>query len=235
MDEVLNNEKYYDNIDLNKYKYQILPENFDNYELNFKIIIIGNSGVGKTNLSNRAIRKKFVPNHAMTIGFEFFTFNININNKNIRLQVWDTCGQEVYRSLIHNFYKNSSLGILVYSIDDRNSFEEIEYWYKEIRKYANSDIKLFLIGNKSDLEESRTVSMEEGLHFYNDYKLNLFCESSAKTGYNIDKIFIKASFILYDEYINNLIESDSTETESLPINDKITLDSISKRQKKNCC
>ena len=115
------------------------------------------------------------------------------------------------------------------------SFKNVDFWLKEVRNYSNPDILIFLIGNKSDLEESRTVSMEEGLHFYNDYKLNLFCESSAKTGYNIDKIFIKASFILYDEYINNLNESDSTETESLPINDKITLDSISKRQKKNCC
>ena len=233
--EDLNNEIYYDNIDLNKYKYEILKDNFDNYDLSFKIIIIGNSGVGKTNLSNRAIRKKFETNHCMTIGFEFFSFNININNKNLRLQIWDTCGQEVYRSLIQNFYKNSSLAVLVYSIDDRKSFEEINFWFKEVKQYSNSNIKIFLIGNKTDLNEIRKVSTEEGLNFYNDFKLNLFCESSAKTGHNISKIFIKAGFILYDDYLNNLNESDSIENESIHINDKVSFNSINSKQKRNCC
>ena len=235
MSEDLNNGIIYDNIDINKYKYKILYDNNDNFEYNFKIILIGDSGVGKTNLSNRAIRKKFDTSHCPTIGFEFFTFIININNKIIRLQIWDTCGQEVYRSLIQNFYKNASLTILVYSIDDRNSFEEIEYWYNEVKKNSGYDMKYFLIGNKNDLTELRKVPIEEGKKFYDDYKFNLFCETSAKTNYNIEKIFIKASILLYDEYINNEVECNSTDTQSFHINDKKTYNSINSKNKKKCC
>lgn len=96
---------------------EILEEDTSNYDLSFKIIIIGDSGVGKSCLSLRGIKNLYDSNYNATVGFEFFTFSVRINNQILKLQVWDTCGQEIYRSLITNFYRNSSLAMMVYSID----------------------------------------------------------------------------------------------------------------------
>jgi small GTP-binding protein len=99
--------------------YEILPEDYPNYDLSFKVIVIGNSGVGKSCLSVKATKNIFTESYSATIGFEFFTFNIKLNNnKVIKLQIWDTCGQEIYRSLITNFYRNCSLAIIVYSVTE---------------------------------------------------------------------------------------------------------------------
>lgn len=96
---------------------EILSEDYGSYDLSFKIIVIGDSGVGKSCLTMRATKNTFDYNYNATVGFEFFTFNTGIDNRVVKLQVWDTCGQEIYRSLITNFYRNSALAIMVYSID----------------------------------------------------------------------------------------------------------------------
>ena len=183
------------------YKFEILPEDYTNFDLSFKLIVIGDSGVGKSCLTNNAVKNIFDESYNATVGFEFFTFNVKMNNKVIKLQIWDTCGQELYRSLITNFYRNSSLAIMVYAINSRESFENIEMWLRELRTHSNPDAKVFLIGNKIDLESERKVSKEEGEKFCKDNKLNGFMESSAKTGVNAQNIFIKAAQALYDDYI----------------------------------
>lgn len=102
---------------MNDLKYEILPEDYERYDLSFKIIVVGDAGVGKSCLTMRATKNLFDEQYNATVGFEFFTFNIRINDMVIKLQVWDTCGQEIYRSLIANFYRNSSLAVIVFSID----------------------------------------------------------------------------------------------------------------------
>jgi small GTP-binding protein len=97
--------------------YEILPDDYTQYDLSFKLIVIGDSGVGKSCLTLKATKNIFENNYNATVGFEFFTFNIKVNDKVLKLQIWDTCGQEIYRSLITNFYRNSSLAIMVYAID----------------------------------------------------------------------------------------------------------------------
>ena len=97
---------------------EVLPEDCPKYDLSFKVIVIGNSGVGKSCLSIKATENIFENNYLATVGFEFFAFNVKLNDKIIKLQIWDTCGQEIYRSLITNFYRNSSLAIIVYAIDE---------------------------------------------------------------------------------------------------------------------
>jgi len=97
---------------------EILKEDYPNYDLSFKIIVIGNSGVGKSCLAVQATKSIFENNYVATVGFEFFSFNLKMDGKVIKLQIWDTCGQEIYRSLITNFYRNSSLAIIVYAIDE---------------------------------------------------------------------------------------------------------------------
>ena len=182
-----------------KEEYEILPEEFQNFDLSFKIIVIGDSGVGKSCLTLKGTKNYFENYYSPTVGFEFFTFNIKIKDQVIRLQIWDTCGQEVYRSLISSFYRNSSLAILVYSIDNENSFKNLEVWLNEIKKNGNPDIKVFLIGNKNDLEEKREVSEEKAKRFNKEYGLNMFLETSAKTGINAQKVFVEAANLLYEE------------------------------------
>lgn len=96
---------------------EILPHDYPQYDLSFKIIIIGDAGVGKSSLTNKAIKNTFEDSYFATVGFEFFAFNVKLGDKIIKLQIWDTCGQELYRSLITNFYRNASLAIMVYSIN----------------------------------------------------------------------------------------------------------------------
>ena len=168
--------------------------------LTFKIIIIGNSGVGKTSITTSAVKNVFINDYKSTIGMEIFSLYLKVNDKPIKLQIWDTCGQEIYRSLIQNFYRNSSLAIIVYSIDKKNSFKDINLWIKEIRVNSSPDIKIVLIGNKSDLDKDRQVSYEEGKKYLDDDEVLKFFETSAKTGENIKKLFEEISIILYKDY-----------------------------------
>ena len=183
------------------FDYEILPDDHIEYDLSFKIIVIGDSGVGKSCLSTKATRNKFENDHCPTVGFEFFTFNIKIENKVIKLQIWDTCGQELYRSLITNFYRNSSLAIIVYAINSRESFKNIDMWLKELRTNSSPDTKVILIGNKIDLEDERQIKTEEGKSFAKENNLTNFMESSAKSGFNCQNIFIYIAKLLRDDFL----------------------------------
>ena len=172
------------------------------YDYSFKMIVIGDAGVGKSCLTNRAAKDKFISNYSPTIGFEFLSFSTNIDNKIIKLQIWDTCGQEVYRSLITNFYRNASLAMMVYSIDSRESFEHINQWLKEVRIQSHPDVKIILIGNKADLEKERAVTYEEAKKLKDENQILYFEETSAKTGLNSKTVFEEAARILYNEQKN---------------------------------
>ena len=180
---------------------QIINEELAQYDVSFKIIIIGDSFVGKSCLTIKAAKNVFENYYTSTVGFEFFSMLYKINSKIIRLQIWDTCGQEEYRSLIQNFYRNASLAILVYSIDKRTSFENLEVWLNEIKGRGSPDVKIFLVGNKIDLSENREVSIEEGQKFYEDHKLNLFIETSAKSGENVQELFKKVAIALNKDHL----------------------------------
>ena len=168
---------------------QVLSDDFPNFDLSFKLIIVGDSGVGKSCLSIKASRNYFEDFYSPTVGFEFLTFNVKVEDKTVKLQIWDTCGQEVYRSLISSFYRSASLAIIVYSIDNEESFNNIEKWLNDVKSQSNPNVKIFLIGNKADLEDKRKVARIEGEKFYNDHKLSYFIETSAKTGFNVQNVF----------------------------------------------
>ena len=209
--------------------YEILPDDYTQYDLSFKIIVIGDSGVGKSSLTTKATKNIFEEAYNATVGFEFFTFNIRINEKIVKLQIWDTCGQELYRSLITNFYRNSSLAIIVYAVNQKNSFENIEMWLRELRTHSNPDAKVFLIGNKIDLINQRVISTEEGQSFSKSNKLNKFIEASAKSGINAQQIFIEAARLLYDDYM--LYNGNDEDDTSTGIQDKSASFSYKAKQK----
>ena len=184
-------------------KIQILKqENAENmkYNLAFKVIVIGNSYVGKSSLVNSALKNRFVDGYSSTIGFDYCSFYVKINNDVIKLQIWDTCGQEIYQSLISNFYRNSSLAIMVYAINDKASFENLDIWLKDLKKDASPDIKTILIGNKCDLESERKIKKFVAETYAKDFGFLNFFETSAKTGFNSQKVFINSALILYEDY-----------------------------------
>lgn len=220
----------------NNLNYEILPDDYTQYDLSFKCIVIGDSGVGKSSLTNKATNNIFDDNYNATVGFEFFTFNIKINDTIIKLQIWDTCGQELYRSLITNFYRNSSLALIVYSVISERSFTNIDRWLQELRTHSNPDVKIILIGNKIDLIEQRVISKEQGELLAKKNNMNLFIETSAKAGINAQTTFVQMAYILYQDYLkyknNDDLASDSTyktvETTGKTIEHK-------KQVKSGCC
>ena len=143
-------------------KVEIVPEDYTQYDLSFKIIVIGDPGVGKSCLTLKAIKNYFTDGHNATVGFDFFTYCVKLNGTVVKLQIWDTCGQEIYKSLVFNFFRNSSLALMVYSIDNKDSFNNLNFWLKDIKTQSSPDVKIFLRGNKSDLEQNREVTQQMG-------------------------------------------------------------------------
>ena len=212
---------------------ETLPEDYAQYDLSFKMIVIGDSGVGKSCLTTKAVKNKFEEFYQATIGFEFLTFNLKMNETVVKLQIWDTCGQEVYRSLISNFYRNSSLAVLLYAIDNRDSFINVDNWLKELKGQANPDVKIMIVGNKCDLEDERKVSIEEGKEFKEKNNLNFFMEASARTGFNAKNVLIEAAKILYRDYLvnKNLYDNDGDSIDNIKVKN---MESITVK-KKGCC
>jgi Ras-related protein Rab-6A len=216
------------------YKIEFLPEDYPQYDLSFKLIFIGDSSVGKSCLTTKAVKNNFEEYYQATVGFEFLTFNMKVNDKVIKLQIWDTCGQEIYKSLISNFYRNSSLAVLVYAIDNKESFTHVENWLNDLKSQANEDVRIFLVGNKADLEEDRKVTKEEGEKYKLDQHLDLFMETSAKTGQNARNVLIEAAKILYNDYL----KFDENNANNVPTPKKKGTELIAKpakKEKKGCC
>jgi small GTP-binding protein len=133
--------------------FEILPRDYPKFDYNYKIIVIGDSGVGKTCLTLRASTGEFHTQEPPTLGFEYLAYYLKYKNKILKLEIWDTCGQEQYRSLIKSFFSNSSLAIIAYAIDDKKSFNSIDEWVRQCKTSCSPDTKFFLIGNKADLIE----------------------------------------------------------------------------------
>jgi small GTP-binding protein len=202
MDKV-NQPQNSNSIDEQEYKVELLKDDIKHYDLSFKVVIIGDSSVGKTTLLMKLKNPDYDTNelYKPTIGFEFMSFSVKVNDSILQLQVWDTCGQEIYRSLVTNFYRNSVLAVLVYAVDNENSFESIKAWIEELKINTNDEIRTILIGNKNDLEE-RKISVMDGQCLANDYGFEHFFETSAKTGQNTKNMIEEIGKILYKDYCN---------------------------------
>jgi small GTP-binding protein len=236
----------YENQEEKDVEYEILPDDVNEVNYSFKIIVIGDSAVGKSSLTLKGTKDHFKDFYTPTIGFEFLSFNIRIKDKIVKLQIWDTCGQEVYRSLISSFYRNSSLAIIVYAIDNQESFDNLESWLDEIKSQTHPYLKIFLIGNKVDLEDKRVIDRAIAEELAKEHKIDLFLETSAKTGYNAQKIFVKAAQILVENYkdfanidprdsINSKDKSSITLTANDNEKEGETDDNDKKRKKKCGC
>uniref|UniRef100_A0AC11CR26 RAB2A, member RAS onco family n=1 Tax=Ovis aries TaxID=9940 RepID=A0AC11CR26_SHEEP len=157
------------------------------YAYLFKYIIIGDTGVGKSCLLLQFTDKRFQPVHDLTIGVEFGARMITIDGKQIKLQIWDTAGQESFRSITRSYYRGAAGALLVYDITRRDTFNHLTTWLEDARQHSNSNMVIMLIGNKSDLESRREVKKEEGEAFAREHGL-IFMETSAKTASNVEEV-----------------------------------------------
>ena len=161
---------------------------YTNFDYLLKYIIIGDATVGKSNLLLRYYKDTFNYDYQITIGIEFGAKNVKIRNKTYKIQIWDTAGQENFKSITRAYYTNSACVLVVYDISSRDSFNNVNNWINECKNLSSKSILLVLVGNKSDLEERRQVNFEEGQELA-DKNGMLFYETSAKIGTNVDTVF----------------------------------------------
>ncbi|KAL0915150.1 hypothetical protein M5K25_015549 [Dendrobium thyrsiflorum] len=158
------------------------------YDYLFKIVLIGDSGVGKSNILSRFTRNEFSLDSKSTIGVEFATKTLQIEGKMVKAQIWDTAGQERYRAITSAYYRGAVGAFLVYDITKRQTFENIQRWLRELRDHADSNIVIMMAGNKSDLKHLRAISTEDAQLMAEKEGLS-FLETSALEAINIDKAF----------------------------------------------
>jgi len=162
--------------------------NDDEYDYLFKVVLIGDSGVGKSNLLSRFTRNEFNLESKSTIGVEFATKSIQTENKTIKAQIWDTAGQERYRAITSAYYRGAVGALLVYDISKRMSYDNVSRWLKELRDHADQNIVIMLVGNKKDLRHMRQVQTDEAKEFCKQNKL-FFIETSALADSNVTTAF----------------------------------------------
>eukprot|EP00744_Colponema_vietnamica_P011456 GILI01016117.1.p1 GENE.GILI01016117.1~~GILI01016117.1.p1 ORF type:complete len:219 (+),score=42.58 GILI01016117.1:108-764(+) len=160
------------------------------HDVLIKLLLLGDSGVGKSSLLMRFSEDKFTPNFVTTIGVDFKMRTIDIDGKKVKLQVWDTAGQERFRTITPAYYRSAMGVVLVYDITDESTFLNVKYWMKNLEEHASGDICKILIGNKCDLQERRMVDVARGQALASEYGIKFF-ETSAKLKNQVDEAFIE--------------------------------------------
>ena len=208
-----------------------------NYKLLFKIIIVGESCVGKSNIISRYLTGEFDPNIASTLGAELSNKYLKIKDISTKLQIWDTAGQERYHAIVSSYFKGAHGCFIVYDITKDQTFEKVEEWYQRVKENSNKDVSFILVGNKCDLENDRTITKEKG----EEKAKNLNCpffETSALSEVNIKEIFNAMLENIYEKNGNELIEENDEERRLSALSEKaieITPNTKEKEEKKGCC
>ena len=193
----------------------------------FKILLIGDLGVGKSSVILRYIEDYFSGNLMSSIGVDFKTKQIEINERLIKMQIWDTAGHEKFRTITTSYYKSAHAIIVLYDITDESSFEHIKNWMIDIDKFAKQGVLKVLVANKKDLEENRRVPKEAGETLANKYGIK-FYEVSAKDNINIEELFIETSKSLLEKNVKDTYDNIGS---SVVLNNN----NISLKKKKKCC
>lgn len=178
------------------------------YLYQFRLILIGQSTVGKSSLLRQFKEGEYFPDISLTVGVDFHAKMIKVNGHQIKMQLWDTAGQDRFRAIVKAYYRNAVGGLLVFDITNRDSFLSLEEWYDEVMKIAYPHKPVFvLIGNKDDQVKQRQVSREDGLRFARSHNMD-YMETSAKSGHNVEE-----AFHILAEKILSMIDSGQIKTE----------------------
>ena len=195
----------------------------DNYDLTLKILIVGDSSVGKTNFMTRFIENKFSEGYMTTSGIDLQTTDIQIKNKKIRIQLWDTAGQEKYKSITKNLFLKVMGAIIIYDITSEKSYINCKMWVQMIKEECGSHMQIIIVGNKSDLTDQRKIDEEEVMNYAKEQNTQ-YIETSCKTGENIRK----AVSILCEKIMEN---KEMTDDSSFMLDNSAFLP----QKKRKCC
>lgn len=207
----------------------------DSYDLLYKIIIVGDTCVGKSNILSRYIKNIFREDSKSTVGVELGNKLLKVKETNTKLQIWDTAGQERYRSITSSYYKGSHGCFIVYDITNDTSFQSVEKWFEQVQKEASKDVSIILVGNKCDLENERQVPKEKGEEKAKQMNIPFF-ETSALSNIKVEDIFTEIAENIYDRTGGVKNEDDDDDIEIINENEKpVNLAAQQPQEKKGCC
>jgi len=201
-----------------------------------KMLLVGDSGVGKSCLLLRFSDGTFTHSFMPTIGIDFKVRTIAIDGKDIKLQLWDTAGQERFRTITAAYYRGGHGVVLVYDVTDQNSFNHVKTWMKSIETHASQGVNKILVGNKADMNDKRVVSTEQGKELAERYGIE-FYETSAKTGLNVEEMFMLLAKEIKQRVIDPLAD-DEPDKELSPRDPSVVVGDESPNKNNNngpCC
>ena len=203
----------------------------ENYDFIFKVLLLGNSDVGKSSLLLRYVDSVWSDTFVPTIGVDFKVKTIDIDGKKVKLQIWDTAGQERFRTVVSTYFRGAHGIFLIYDITNRDSFKNLENWLIEIEKNASENVLKILIGNKNDLEDERDIASDEGKAFANRNGMQ-FIETSAKMNTNVNEAFetLGKLMIEFNSQQNQAMTQDKKDKKVLGASSGKNLNT-----KKGCC
>lgn len=201
----------------------------------FKFILVGDTGVGKSSILLKYSEDKFDSEHHVTIGVDFRSKIIQIDPKTkVKIQVWDTAGQETFGTIVRSFYRDAAGIFLVYDVKSKETFDNLQNWIEEVRTNCEYDPIYVLIGNQSDNGE-RQVSYEDGKRFMEECAIDLFFETSAFSGDNIEKMFVEATRLVHLHYMQDKAEENVPTRSIASKKSGSKLSNLSVQPKKKCC
>ena len=203
----------------------------EEYEMMVKVILIGDSAVGKTNIMSKYLKNQFMEDSKATVGVEFGSKLFNINGHNIKAQIWDTAGQEKYKAITGAYYKGSKGAFVVYDITKKDTFDSVDKWIHDLKSTGDPKMTIMIIGNKLDLEHKREVLKEQGEEKARSFGC-AFLETSAFSGDNIEKGFEMMISEIFKKYGNDSLEDDDFGTVERGEDIKLEKKEI---KKKGCC
>lgn len=204
----------------------------ENYQMTVKIVLIGDSGVGKTNIMSKFLRNEFNEKSKATIGVEFGSKTFTLGENKVQAQIWDTAGQEKYRAIANAYYRGAKGAIVVYDLTRKATFNSTDKWISDLKASGDKRMQFILVGNKCDLEENREVLREQGEEKAKAFKC-AFMETSASSGHNIENAFQSLMDVIYKTFGNDL----SGENEDNEVNggEDIKLEKVENVENKKCC
>ncbi|CAK7357166.1 unnamed protein product [Dovyalis caffra] len=206
----------------------------EEYDYLFKVVLIGDSGVGKSNLLSRFTRNEFCLESKSTIGVEFATRTLQVEGRTVKAQIWDTAGQERYRAITSAYYRGALGALLVYDVTKPTTFENVSRWLKELRDHADSNIVIMLIGNKTDLKHLRAVATEDA-QTYAEKEGLAFIETSALEATNVEKAFQTILSEIYRIISKKSLSSEEPAPASIKDGKTIVVGGPEPNTKKACC
>ena len=204
----------------------------DSYEFMFKIVLVGDSSVGKTNIMGKYLKNEFREDSKSTVGVEFGSKEFVIENHTVRVQIWDTAGQERYKAITSAYYKGAKGAFIVYDITRKGTFESVDKWVSDLKASADKKITLLLIGNKCDLEDQRQITKEEAEQKAKSFEV-AYLETSALSGENLEKAFEMLVNEVYKKC--HLDMEDEDDRDMVPGKDIDLNKDNNQNKQKTCC